>query len=63
MPIESILFLSLVIGAFVTLAAVLAYADWVWKRAPQTSPPTLVHSAPERPAAPAARNLVGDKAA
>jgi hypothetical protein len=63
MPIESILFLSLVIGAFVTLAAILVYADWVWKRAPQTSLPKLVHSTPERAVAPASRNLIGDKAA
>ena len=62
MPIENILYLCLVFGAMIEFAAVLAYAESVWDRAPKSSAPTLVHSAPERPA-PVARNLVGDKAA
>jgi len=33
MPLESVLFLSLVIGALILFAAVLAYGDWATRQA------------------------------
>jgi hypothetical protein len=37
MPIESILFLSLVIGALFFFGGVVAYADWAWRQPPANS--------------------------
>ena len=65
MPIESILFLALVVGAVTVLAALLIYADWATRRAMKTSAPTLVHSASasERRTAAITQDHVTDKAA
>lgn len=37
MPIESVFFLILVIGAMTVFAATLAYGEWVWKQPPSKS--------------------------
>jgi len=63
MPIENILYLGLVLAAITEFAAVLIYAEWVWKRAPNAEAPTLVHSAERRELPPITQDIVADKAA
>jgi len=38
MPVENILYLGLVISAFVVFAALLTYADWMTRRATNNTP-------------------------
>jgi hypothetical protein len=63
MPIESILFLCLVIGALVEFAVVLAYAEWAWKQTLPGATPKLVHSKEPKPSHRPEDGVLRDKAA
>jgi predicted negative regulator of RcsB-dependent stress response len=65
MPLESILFLALVIGALIVFAVVLAYADWATRQAMRetaASRPSSVHVR-KTPAANPAENAPDHRAA
>ena len=65
MPLESILFLGLVIGALIVFAAALAYGDWATRQAMREITASQPSSAKvrETPAAHAAMRVPAQKAA